>query len=252
MNMKVLDDKHLLARAAAVQAGSAIRTAIRQHGRARIIAATGASQFEFLNELTADSNIDWKSVEMFHLDEYLGIPITHPASFRKYLLDRLINKVGVGRHHLISGEGDPQRVIADVSTQIRKAPIDVAFVGIGENGHLAFNDPPADFGTEESYIVVELDEACRKQQLGEGWFKDLNEVPRRAISMTIRQILKSKEIICIVPDARKAEAVKKCFAGEVSPLAPASILRTHPNATVYLDKASAALLSPQTVAALSA
>jgi glucosamine-6-phosphate deaminase len=252
MNIKVLDDKHLLARAAAVQAGNVIRTAIRQHGRARIIAATGASQFEFLNELTADSNIDWKSVEMFHLDEYLGIPITHPASFRKYLLERLINKIGIGRHHLISGEGDPQKVIAEVSTQIRKAPIDVAFVGIGENGHLAFNDPPADFETEESYIVVELDVACRRQQLGEGWFKDLDEVPRRAISMTIRQILKAKEIICIVPDARKAEAVKKCFAGEVSPQAPASILRTHPNATVYLDKASAALLSPQTVAALSA
>lgn len=252
MKIKVLDDKHLLARAAAAQAGSSIRTAIRQHGRARIIAATGASQFEFLNELTADSNIDWKSVETFHLDEYLGIPITHPASFRKYLLDRLINKVGIGRHHLISGEGDPQKVIAEVSAQIRKAPIDVAFVGIGENGHLAFNDPPADFETEESYIVVELDEACRKQQLGEGWFKDLNEVPRRAISMTIRQILISNEIICIVPDARKAQAVQKCFAGEVSPLAPASILRTHPNAAVYLDRASAELLSPQTVAALSA
>jgi glucosamine-6-phosphate deaminase len=252
MNIKVLDDKHLLARTAAAQAGSLIRSAMRQNGRTRIIAATGASQFEFLNELTADPKIDWKSVEMFHLDEYLGIPITHPASFRKYLLDRLIDKVGVGRHHLISGEGDPQKVIAEVSAQIRKAPIDVAFVGIGENGHLAFNDPPADFETEESYIVVELDEACRKQQLGEGWFKDLNEVPRRAISMTIRQILKSKEIICIVPDARKAEAVKKCFAGEVSPLAPASILRTHANATVYLDKASAALLSSQTVAALSA
>jgi glucosamine-6-phosphate deaminase len=251
VNIRVLADKYLLARAAARQAANAILNAIRQSGTARIIAATGASQFEFLDELTANSQIDWKRVELFHLDEYLGIPITHPASFRKYLLDRLINRVGIERHHLISGEGDPQKGIAEVTAQIRSAPIDVAFVGIGENGHLAFNDPPADFETEDSYIVVELDRACRKQQLGEGWFQGLDEVPSRAISMTIRQILKSREIICIVPDARKSQAVQKCFDGEVSPLAPASILRTHSNTFVYLDNDSAGLLSPQTLAALS-
>ena len=252
MNISVIRDKRSLARTAAAQAGKSIESAIRQHGRARLIAATGAAQFEFLDELTANSHIDWKSVELFHLDEYLGLPLAHPASFRKFLLDRLINKVGIERHHLINGEGDPQKVIAELTAQIRVAPIDVAFVGIGENGHLAFNDPPADFETEEAYIVVELDEACRKQQLGEGWFSGLDEVPRRAISMTIRQVLKSKEIIAIVPDARKAQAVEKCFVGEISPLAPASILRTHLNTLVYLDKDSAALLSPQTVAALSA
>jgi glucosamine-6-phosphate deaminase len=189
---------------------------------------------------------------MFHLDEYLGIPATHPASFRKYLLDRLINKVGIRRHHLLDGEGGVQKMMAEVSAEIRKAPIDVAFVGIGENGHLAFNDPPADFETEESYIVVELDEACRRQQLGEGWFKSLPEVPSQAISMTIRQILKSKEIICIVPDARKARAVEKCFQGEISPLAPSSILRTHPNTVIFLDKDSSALLRPETIAAVEA
>lgn len=252
MRLKVLPDKDQLGEAAAGQAAEAIRRAIGEHGGARIIAATGASQFEFLETLTKKDAIDWARVEMFHLDEYIGIPISHPASFRKYLQDRLINKVGIRRYHLLDGEREPGKVIAEVSSEIRKAPIDVAFVGIGENGHLAFNDPPADFETEESYIVVELDEACRRQQLGEGWFKDLDEVPRRAISMTVRQILKAREIICIVPDARKADAVAKCFDGEVSPMAPASILRTHKNTTVYLDKSSAARLKSETVTALSA
>jgi glucosamine-6-phosphate deaminase len=249
MNLRIFSDKCSLAHASAEHAASTIREAIRNRGDARIIDATGASQFEFLDELTKAPDIDWKRVEMFHLDEYLGIPLTHPASFRKYLLQRLINKVGITRCHLLDGEGDPREVIAEVTAQIRTSPIDVAFVGVGENGHLAFNDPPADFETKESYIVVELDEACRRQQLGEGWFKNLSEVPRRAISMTVHQTLKAREIICIVPDSRKAEAVAKCFQGEISPLAPASILRTHPNAFVYLDADSAALLRPEVVAA---
>jgi glucosamine-6-phosphate deaminase len=245
MNIRIFGDKYLLASAAAGQAATTIRNSIRENGGARIIAATGASQFEFLDALTNAPDIDWKRVELFHLDEYIGISARHPASFRKYLIDRLINKVGITRHHLLNGEGDSQSVIVEVTAGIRKGPIDVAFVGIGENGHLAFNDPPADFETEESYIVVELDEACRRQQLGEGWFKSLDDVPRRALSMTVRQILKSKQIICIVPDARKAQAVAKCFGGEISPLAPASILRTHQNTFVYLDKDSAALLPPE-------
>ncbi len=252
MRLTVFPDKNKLAEAAAAQASDAIRRAIRERNAARIIAATGASQFEFLENLTKRDGIDWERVEMFHLDEYIGLPISHPASFRKYLLDRLINKVGINRYHLLDGEREPSQVIADVSAEIRKAPIDVAFVGIGENGHLAFNDPPADFETDDSYIVVELDEACRRQQLGEGWFKSLEEVPRRAISMTVKQILKAREIICIVPDARKADAVAKCFEGEVTPMAPASILRAHKNATVYLDKSSAALLNSETVATLGA
>jgi glucosamine-6-phosphate deaminase len=242
VKIRVFDNKYLLASAASEQAATLLHNAIREKGSARIIAATGAAQFDFLEKLPSMPEIDWKRVEMFHLDEYIGIPATHPASFRKFLLDRLINKVGIGSHHLLNGDGDPQEVIADVTAKIRKAPIDVAFVGIGENGHLAFNDPPADFDTEESYIVVELDEACRKQQLGEGWFKSLDDVPRRALSMTVREILKSQQIIAIVPEARKAQAVAKCFGGEISPLAPASILRTHANATIYLDKDSAALL----------
>lgn len=242
MKVRVFPDKFQLAAAAATDAATAIRRAIDEHGNARVIAATGASQFEFLEELTKAPGVDWKAVEMFHLDEYLDLPAAHPASFRKYLLDRLINKVGIARYHLLDGEGDPTKVITEVTAEIRKAPIDVAFVGIGENGHLAFNDPPADFETEEAYIVVELDEACRRQQMGEGWFESLAEVPRRALSMTVRQILKAKEIICVVPDVRKAQAVAKCLGGEISPMVPASILRSHDRTVIYLDKDSAALL----------
>jgi glucosamine-6-phosphate deaminase len=185
---------------------------------------------------------------MFHLDEYIGLPVDHPASFRNYLLTRLINKVGITRHHLLDGEQEPTEVIRNVGNALQSAPIDVALVGIGENGHLAFNDPPADFDTEEPYLVVTLDEACRRQQLGEGWFKNLSDVPRRAISMGIRQILEAQEIVCVVPDARKAKAVAACCEGEISPLAPASILRTHSNTTVYLDKSSASLLSSTDIA----
>jgi len=244
---KVFDDKVSLGKAAASQAVDAIRNAIAEKGTARIIAATGASQFEFLDALTESPGVDWQNVEMFHLDEYVGLSIEHPASFRKYLLERLIRPAGIEAYHLLDGEGDPQEVINKVGQVLTVAPVDVAFVGIGENGHLAFNDPPADFETEEPYIVVRLDPACRRQQVGEGWFSSLDQVPQEAISMTIRQILKSKEIICIVPDARKAKAVKACFEGEISPMAPASILRTHPNTTVYLDKDSSALLSRKLV-----
>ena len=243
MIIKVFKDKRSLADAAAEQAARHIRDAITTKGSARIIAATGASQFEFLDALTAAPDVDWKRVEMFHLDEYIGLPSSHPASFRGYLLKRLINKVGITRYHLLDGESDPASVARTVGAELAGSPVDVAFVGVGENGHLAFNDPPADFDTEEPYLIVELDEACRRQQLGEGWFKSLSEVPQRAISMSVRQILKAHEIICIVPDARKARAVATCFEGEISPNAPASILRTHPRTTIYLDNDSASLLT---------
>lgn len=245
MDLRVFPDKYSLAVAAAERAGATIRDAIVDHGCARIIAATGASQFEFLEELTKKKDFDWKSVEMFHLDEYVNMSATHPASFRKYLRERLIDKTGITRFHLLDSERDSDEVIAEVTAEIRKAPVDVAFVGIGENGHLAFNDPPADFESEAAYMVVYLDEPCRRQQLGEGWFKSLEEVPRRALSMTVRQILKARHIIAVVPDARKANAVAKCFNGDITPMAPASILRSHPNTVVYLDKDSAELLIPE-------
>ncbi len=241
MIVRVFEDKLSLSKAAAERASAAVRGA-----------ATGTSQLDFLDALTNAKNIDWKKVEMFHLDEYIGLPVTHPASFRKYLLERLIHKVGIAKYHLLEGDSDPAEVVCRVGNALRSAPVDVAFVGIGENGHLAFNDPPADLQTEEPYLIVELDEACLRQQVGEGWFANISEVPRRAISMSVRQILKAKEIICVVPDARKAPAVKLCFDGEVSPMAPASILRTHPAATIYLDRESASLLSAGALIALAA
>lgn len=251
MMIKCFDDKKEMARVAADQAAFILRDTIQKQGKARLIAATGAAQFEFLEALTTLPAIDWKRVEMFHLDEYIGLPETHPASFCRFLKERLIQKSGMVHYHLLNGDEDPAEVIRRTGEALQSEPIDVAFVGIGENGHLAFNDPPADFETEEPYIIVTLDEPCRRQQLGEGWFDSLADVPRRAISMSVRQILKTKQILCIVPDARKANAVKACFDGEISPLAPASILRTHPNTTVYLDKNSAALLRPATLAPAS-
>lgn len=243
MNVKVFDNKRSLGEAAADQAAAAIRNAIRDRGRARIVAATAASQAEFLEYLTRAKGIDWRLVEAFHLDEYIGLPITHPGSFRKMLLEQLVYKTGIVHYHLLDGDGDVPVVVHRLNEAISSAPIDITFLGIGENAHLAFNDPPADFETEEPYLVVNLDEACRRQQVGEAWFKDISQVPRQAISMSVRQILKARELLAVAPDSRKAEAVKACLDGEISPLAPASILRTHPNATVYLDTHSAALLS---------
>jgi glucosamine-6-phosphate deaminase len=250
--VRVFEEKISLSAIAAEQAATAIRRAILDRGRARIVAATGTSQLDFLDALTKAENIDWKRVEMFHLDEYVELPITHPASFRKYLLERLILKTGITQYHLLDGSSEPSEVVRRVGELLQSAPIDVGFAGIGENGHLAFNDPPADFQTEEPFLIVNLDETCRRQQVGEAWFADISEVPLQAISMSVRQILKAKEIICVVPDARKALAVKRCIEGEISPMAPASILRTHPAATVYLDRDSASFLSPSTLAALAA
>ena len=246
MEVKTYVDRLTMSRAAARHAAEALRDEIGARGAARIVAATGASQFDFLDALTAAPAIDWTRVEMFHLDEYVGLPLNHPASFRKYLLDRLVNKVGIGRVHLLDGERDPSRVADEVGRELEAAPIDLALVGIGENGHLAFNDPPADFVTERPYLIVTLDEACRRQQVGEGWFSSIAEVPSQAISMSVRQILKAREIICVVPDARKARAIHACVEGDVSPMAPASILRTHANTTLFLDRDSAALLAPAT------
>jgi glucosamine-6-phosphate deaminase len=246
MLIKVFKDKTTLGRAAAEQAATAIRRAISERGQARIIAATAASQLEFLAALTQAPDIEWSKVEAFHLDEYIGLPVTHPGSFRKMLLEQLVNKTGIRRYHLLAGDAaDPAAVVRETGTQLASAPIDIAFLGIGENGHIAFNDPPADFDAEEPYIIVNLDEACRQQQVGEAWFANISQVPERAISMSAKQILKAKEILAVVPDKRKAQAVKACVEGEISPMAPASILRRHRNATLYLDTNSASLLGPK-------
>jgi glucosamine-6-phosphate deaminase len=245
MLVRISKDKSTLSQLAAEQAANAIRHAIAERGLARIIAATAASQFEFLEALTQAHGIDWKRVEAFHLDEYIGLPITHPGSFRKMLMEQLVRKTGITRYHLLDGDAaDPGAVVQEVGKQVASAPIDIAFLGIGENGHIAFNDPPADFDTEEPYIIVNLDEPCRQQQVGEAWFADLSQVPKQAISMSAKQIMKSKEILAVVPDKRKAQAVKACFEGDISPMVPASILRRHPNATIYVDNNSASLLGP--------
>jgi glucosamine-6-phosphate deaminase len=232
-----------MSRAAAAEAAVALRNAIRTNGDARLVAATGASQIEFLQAFTAEPDIDWARVEMFHLDEYIGLSIDHPASFRRYLLERLVNPVGVSRYHLLDGETDPHASADQIGRLLAERPVDLAVVGIGENGHLAFNDPPADFATERPYVIVTLNDACRRQQVGEGWFDTVEDVPAQAISMSVRQILKSSEIIAVVPDARKAAAVKACVEGPVSPLAPASILQTHANTTLFLDAESASMLT---------
>ena len=243
MQTRVFADKTALGEAAAADAAAALREAIARRGRANVVAATGASQFEFLDALVEAPGIDWPRTVFFHLDEYVALPATHPASFRRYLKARIVDRVHPGAFHFIEGDRpDPPAEARRVGGLIRTVEIDAAFVGIGENGHLAFNDPPADFETEEPYLVVRLDEACRRQQLGEGWFARLEDVPERAISMSIRQIMKARRIVCVVPDARKAKAVRECLAGEVSPGRPASILQRHPAVTVYLDRQSAALL----------
>jgi glucosamine-6-phosphate deaminase len=244
MEINISTNAEELGKAAGAAAAASIRKAIGEKGSANIILATGVSQFQTLHQLIAQPGIDWSKVVMFHLDEYIGLPITHPASFRKYLNERFLYKLpSLKAAYLINGEVDPTAECERLGVLISQYPIDVALVGIGENGHLAFNDPPADFETEQPYLVVELDEPCRKQQLGEGWFASIQEVPEKAISMSVQQILKSKHIICSVPDKRKATAVKNTVEQSVSNLYPASILQRHTCCTLYLDKASAVELS---------
>ncbi len=244
MDINITQDPVELGKAAGAAAAQLIREAINVNGNANIILATGTSQFETLNQLIYEKNIDWSKVVMFHLDEYIGLPVTHPASFRKYLQERFLSKVpALKEAFLINGEVDAKAECIRLGNIITNHPIDVALIGIGENGHLAFNDPPADFETEQPYIIVTLDEACRKQQMGEGWFKSVDEVPQFAISMSVKQILLSRQIICSVPDERKAIAVKNTLEQSVSNLYPASILQLHPNCSFYLDRSSAALLS---------
>lgn len=243
MKIKIFETKQEMGKAAAEEAARILKSTIKEKDKAVFVAATGASQFEFLENLTNIPSIDWSKTTMFHLDEYVNIPETHPASFRKYLKERLIDKVHPGRVYLIKGDTqDLESECRRLNKIISENEIDVVFVGIGENGHLAFNDPPADFNTEKPYFVVELDEACRRQQLAEGWFKSLDEVPHRAISMSISQILKSTTIICTIPGSRKAQAVKNCLEKDISPQYPASILRKHKNVFLFLDKDSAKLL----------
>lgn len=244
MKLCVLNDKVSLGAAAAAHGAECIKKAIAEKGEADVIIATGASQFEMLEALiTAD--VDWSKVSFFHLDEYVGLPITHAASFRKYLYERFLDRLPGYRSFLpVMGDApDLDKEIARLNVAIEGRQIDVCFAGIGENCHLAFNDPPADFDYDKPYLVVNLDAGCRQQQFGEGWFATLDDVPEQAISMGIKQIMLSKTIILSVPDERKAKAVAAAVEGPISNLAPASIVQNHPDATLYVDKQSASLLT---------
>lgn len=245
MKLLVSDTKQETGSEAARAGAERIRLALEEQGRASIVVATGASQFEMLENLVREDGIDWSRVTAFHLDEYIGMPVTHPASFRRYLKERFVDRLPgpLAAFHYIDAEDDPEAECTRLNGIISSLAIEVAFVGIGENGHLAFNDPPADFEVEDPYIIVRLDEASRRQQLGEGWFASLEEVPEGAISMSIRQVMKSRAIICTVPDARKAEAVQNTVEGPVSPAVPASILQFHPDCHLFVDAAAASRLT---------
>ncbi len=250
METYLVSDRSEMGRLVAARAAEDLRLAIQLQGAARLVVATGASQFEVLKELVRQPDLDWKCVSGFHLDEYLGLSPEHPASFCRYLNERFVTQVPLAEFHFLRGDQDPHEVIAAAKRAIAAGPIDVALVGIGENGHLAFNDPPADFETEEPYLIVPLDQRCRQQQVGEGWFSQLAEVPTHAISMSVQQIMKSQRIYCSVPDRQKAPAIQATLEGEICPAVPASILRTHKQAMLVIDEASSSLLSDATKAEL--
>ncbi len=239
-------DAAAMGRWVAKHAAADLRQAITDHGNANLIVATGASQFEVLGQLIQQPDIDWSLVHGFHLDEYVGLASDHGASFCGYLKERFVDQVDLASFEYLRGDQNPEETIARVGGMLASTRIDLALVGIGENGHLAFNDPPADFQTEEPYIVVELDEPCRMQQVGEGWFDSLEDVPTHAISMSVRQIMKAAKIYCSVPDERKAAAVRDTLEGPVTADVPASILREHAAATLVVDEAAASLLNATT------
>lgn len=245
MQIHIDSDPATSGKAAAQLGANYLRSALADKNVARIIVATGASQFEMLKNLLEEPDIPWGRVTIFHLDEYIGIPVSHDASFRKYLWERFVSKLPEPPRgfHALDGESDPQAECERVGEILSKSDVDVAFIGIGENGHIAFNDPPADFDTQDAYHVVELDEACRRQQLGEGWFPTFEDVPQRAISMTVSRIMKSKRIVCTVPDERKSEAVKNSVQGPVTNDVPASILQQHDAVDLFLDTAAASQLA---------
>jgi len=233
-------------RRAATLGADRLREALERRGSAAVIVATGASQFEVLASLAQAPGVAWEKVTFFHLDEYLGLPVAHPASFRRYLWERFHSKLPVPARafHYLDGEAtDPAAECMRVGRLIAAVTVDVAFLGIGENAHLAFNDPPADFVTENPYLVVDLDHACRRQQYGEGWFPSLDDVPKRALTMSIRQILKSRQLVVTVPDLRKARAVKNALKGPVTPDCPASVLQQHASCSIFLDEPAASLLT---------
>ncbi|HHW48671.1 MAG TPA: glucosamine-6-phosphate deaminase [Clostridiaceae bacterium] len=241
MKVRIFKNSEELGREAAAFAASILNKCISEKGSARLVLSTGASQFDTLKALVKE-NVDWSKVEMFHLDEYINLPETHPASFRKYLKERFVSKVNLKAAHFVNGEGDVEKNIRELTQELLREPIDLGLIGIGENSHIAFNDPPADFDTREAYIIVNLDENCKKQQVREGWFPTVDDVPKQAISMSVYQIMQIKTIISCVPYKVKANAVKLTLENEVTNMIPATMLKTHNDVTLFLDEESASLV----------
>lgn len=240
MKVRVLKNSEELGKEAAAYSAEIINRCIAQKGKARIVLSTGASQFDTIKALV-EMDIDWSKVEMFHLDEYINLSETHPASFRKYLKERFVSKVNLKKAYFVNGEGDIEKNIKELSDELEKEPIDIGLIGIGENAHIAFNDPPADFDRNEAYIIVNLDDNCKKQQVGEGWFPTIDDVPKQAISMSVRQIMKCNVIVSCVPYKVKAKAIKQMLENDITNMIPATILKKHDNIVVYLDEESASL-----------
>lgn len=238
MNISISVDASGLGEKATALISQKLNNIIKEKGEARMVVSTGSSQFEMFQALVKE-NVDWPRVEVFHLDEYIGLPLTHIASFRKYLYERFINQVPVKKFHSVDVEGDITGRIKDLTTEIRKKPVDLGIIGIGVNGHIAFNDPPADFNTHDAYIIVKLDEQCRMQQVNEGWFKTVGDVPGEAVSMSVWQIMQCSTIISVVPHLVKADAVKKTLTSKLTNKVPATMLKTHPDWHLFLDKYSA-------------
>ena len=241
MEIKVFNTPAELGRVAARYCAGIINGAIALKGKARIVLSTGSSQFDTLQALI-ETNVDWSKVEMFHLDEYIGLPESHPASFRNYLKERFLNRVNIGKAFLVDGEDDPQQVIAHLTAEIRKEPVDIGLIGIGENAHIAFNDPPADFDTEEAFICVALDDTCKYQQVREGWFASRDDVPKHAVTMTVHQIMQCRQIVSCVPYAVKANAIRDTLKSPLTNLVPATMLKNHPDIVLFLDKDSASMI----------
>lgn len=247
MNIVIANDRAELGRFVATQAAEILISCLAEKSECNIVVATGSSQFEVLDSLVQQPGIDWSRVNGFHLDEYLGIERTHPASFCGYLSSRFVERVPLKSFLYLDGTTDPGELVSKAADAIGGKTIDLLLCGIGENCHLAFNDPPADFDTKDPYLVVDLDEACRRQQVGEGWFDTFDQVPTQAISMSVNQILNAEQILCSVPDRRKAEAVRLTVEAPIDPIAPATALRNHKNTTLILDKSSGSLLSEQSL-----
>ena len=245
MKIVIHEDRAAMGGAAAAEAATALKAAYDRKGSATLVVATGSSQFEVLAALSATAGIPWNVITIYHLDEYVGLSPDHPASFRRYLRERFVDRLPThpGAFHGVGVEANPVAECRRLAALVPPDEFDVSMIGIGENAHVAFNDPPADFETTAPYLVVTLDEPCRRQQVGEGWFPSLESVPTQAISMSIRRILASRTIVCSVPDRRKAEAVRAAVEGPLTPTVPASILRTHPHCSLYLDREAASLLS---------